>query len=127
MAENEVPVSDETETEAPEQLANSTPVDGDAYIGPLVDDIVGDDRRLRLVSINPITGEDHAELGEVWQDDQGALHGSGLAAVMLFEPMSAARYQSASLAVDMSPLTVFYVRMARSSFIRAEFVEVPRG
>lgn len=129
MAEDEVvdQGQEEPEAEAPEQQGEAQPVDGDAYVGPQVDDFVGDDRRLRLVSINPVTGDDRAEVGEVWQDEEGSLHGTGLAAVMLFEPVTMARYRSASLAVDLSPLTVFYVRMARSPFMRAEFVEVSDG
>lgn len=130
MAEDEVIDQNQEEPEAPEapeQQREAQPVDGDAYVGPQADDIVGDRRRLKLVSINPSTGEDHAEVGEVWQDDEGALHGTGLAAIMLFEPMSTGRYRSASLGVDLSPLTVFYARMARSPFMRAEFVEVAHG
>ncbi len=129
MAEDEVvdQNQEEPEDQGPEQRGKTHPVDGDAYVGPQADDFVGDDRRLRMVSINPVTGADHAEIGEVWQDNEGSLHGTGLAAIMLFEPTSAVRYQSASLDVDLSPLTVFYVRMARSPFVRAEFVEVAHG
>lgn len=129
MAEDEVvdQGQEDPEDESPEQRGKAQSVDGDAYTGLQADDFVGDERRLRLVSINPVTGEEHSEVGEVWQDDEGVLHGTGLAAVMLFEPMSVVKYRSASLAVDLSPLTVFYTRMARSPFMRAEFVEASDG
>ena len=129
MAEDEVADQNQEDPtdQAPEQQGTAQPVDGDAYVGPQADDFVGDDRRLRLVSIDPVTGEDRAEVGEVWQDEEGVLYGTGLAAVMLFEPTAAIKYRSASIAVDLSPLTVFYVRMARSPFLRAEFVEVSDG
>lgn len=129
MAEDEVVDQDQDDPtdQAPEQQGIVQSVDGDAYVGPQADDFVGDDRRLRLVSIDPVTGEDRAEVGEVWQDEDGVLHGTGVAAVMLFEPTAAVRYRSASMAIDLSPLTVFYARMARSPFLRAEFVEVSDG
>lgn len=87
-------------------------------------DIVGDKRRVRLYSVSPGTGDDSAVVGEVWQSDDGQLHGVGLAAVMLFEPSAAARYQMVSIGADMSPLAVFYARVCRSPFLRAEVVDV---
>ena len=86
-------------------------------------DVVGDDRRLRIYSVSPGTGDDSAIVGEVWQAADGKLHGDGIAAVMLFEPLSAARYQMSSIGADMSPLAVFYARIARSPFLRCEVME----
>lgn len=85
-------------------------------------DIVGDDRRLRLYSVSPGTGDDCHVVGEVWQDGEGKLHGSGIAAVMLFEPVTVSRYLMASITSDMSPLSMFYARITRSPFLRAEVV-----
>ncbi|MHC4929769.1 MAG: hypothetical protein ACYTFU_08840 [Planctomycetota bacterium] len=87
------------------------------------EDIVGDRRKLMLYSVSPGTGDDSAAVGDVWQADDGQLHGTGMAAVMLFEPLSAARYQMVSVGADMSPLAVFYARICRSPFIRAEVVD----
>jgi hypothetical protein len=89
----------------------------------LPDDIVGDSRRIRLISIDPATGRDKSIVGEAWQDPDGTLRGTGVAAVMLFEPLSVMKFQQASVARDVSPLTVLYARIARSSFIRVELVE----
>jgi len=86
-------------------------------------DIVGDERKLRLYSVSPGTGDDSAVVGEVWQSEDGQLHGTGAAAVMLFEPAAAARYQMISVGADMSPLAVFYVRICRSPFLRAEVLD----
>lgn len=89
----------------------------------LPDDIVGDARRIRMISIDPSTGDDKSIVGEVWQDADGKLRGTGIAAVMLFEPSSLAKYRMASVAKDLSPLSIFYSRIARSSFIRVELVK----
>jgi len=89
----------------------------------LPDDIVGDSRRIRLISIDPATGRDKSIVGEAWQDPDGTLRGTGIAAVMLFEPLSVQKFHQASVARDVSPLTVMYARIARSSFIRVELVE----
>jgi hypothetical protein len=89
----------------------------------LPDDIVGDSRRIRLISIDPTTGRDKSMVGEAWQDPDGSLRGTGIAAVMLFEPLSNEKYRQASVAKDVSPLSVLYARLARSSFIRVELVE----
>jgi len=86
-------------------------------------DIVGDSRLVRIYSIHPAAPETCVEVGDVWQGDDGALHGTGLAAVMLFEPSSLIRYRSASITMDVSPLTVFYHRIFRSSFFLPEFME----
>lgn len=86
-------------------------------------DVVGDARRLRLISVDPGTGTDGVVVGEVWQDESGELQGSGVAAVMLFEPVTMARYRLSSVTVDMSPLSVFYARISGSPFMRAEVVE----
>ncbi len=86
-------------------------------------DLVGDSRVVRIFSIHPAAPESCVEVGDVWQGDDGTLHGSGLAAVMLFEPGHLIRYRSASLAMDVSPLTVFFQRMFRSSFFLPEFME----
>jgi hypothetical protein len=86
-------------------------------------DIVGDNRRLRLISVDPGTGDDESVVGEVWQGEDGKLSGTGIAAVMLFEPLSAARYQMASIGANLSPLAVFYTRISRSPFLRAEILE----
>jgi hypothetical protein len=89
----------------------------------LPDDIVGDPRRIRLISIDPTTGRDKSMVGEAWQEPDGSLRGTGIAAVMLFEPLSLQKYREASVAKDVSPLSVLYARLARSSFIRVELVE----
>lgn len=89
----------------------------------LPNDIVGDTRRVTLISIDPTTGNDKSIIGEAWQDADGSLRGTGLAAVMFFEPVSMAKYRMASIARDVSPLSVFYARISRSSFIRAELVK----
>jgi hypothetical protein len=89
----------------------------------LPDDIVGDARRIRMISIDPATGDDKSIVGEAWQDATGKLHGTGIAGVMLFEPVSMAKYRMASIAKDLSPLSIFYSRIARSSFIRVELVK----
>lgn len=86
-------------------------------------DIVGDSRRIRLISISPSTGDDKSIVGEAWQDANGELRGTGIAAVMLFEPLSMDKYRAASVASDLSPLSIFYARVARTSFIRAEFIK----
>lgn len=86
-------------------------------------DVVGDDRRLQILSVSPGTGDDFAVVGEVWQDEDGSLRGSGMAAVMLFEPVSMAKYQMSSISADISPLAVFYARIARTPFLRAEVLE----
>lgn len=81
---------------------------------------VGDDRRLRVISINPSTGDDRAIVGEAWQDTEGVLHGRGVVAVMLFEPQAKARYGAVSLEKEISPLMVLYSRIERSPLFRAE-------
>lgn len=85
-------------------------------------DVVGDTRRVRLVSIDPSTGDDLSDVGEIWQDGEGVLHGSGMAAVMLYEQGAAARYQAAAASLDLSPLSVFYARLARTAFVRVEII-----
>ena len=89
----------------------------------LPDDIVGDDRRVTLTSIDPTTGKQKSIVGEAWQDADGKLKGTGIAAAMLFEPTSQEKYRSMSIAKDMSPLMVFFSRISRSSFIKAELVK----
>jgi hypothetical protein len=89
----------------------------------LPDDVVGDARRIRMISIDPATGDDMSIVGEAWQDADGSLRGTGIAAVMLFEPVSQSKYRMTSIAKDISPLSVFYARISRSSFIRAELVK----
>jgi hypothetical protein len=121
-AEGEAPEDGETPEEAPaEDPAKGKSVDD--YVGPRVGDIVGDTRRLKIISIDPMSGMDSAIVGEAWQSESGQLHGSGLAAVMLFEPTVAARYERTSVALDISPLTVLHARIARSAFMRAELVD----
>ena len=89
----------------------------------LPSDVVGDDRRIRLISIDPATGDGKSIVGEAWQDADGHLRGTGIAGVMLFEPVSLAKYHMASIAKDLSPLSILYARIARSSFIRVELVK----
>lgn len=89
----------------------------------LPDDVVGDTRKIRLISIDPSTGKDKSIVGEAWQDADGNLHGTGVAAVMLFDPVSADKYRTASVAADMSPLSIFYARIARTSFMRVEIMD----
>jgi hypothetical protein len=95
----------------------------DAYSGLRATDIVGDTRRLRIVSIDPVGGGEMSVVGEAWQDEAGVLHGSGIVAIMLFELASVVKYRSASVELDVSPLTILYSRIARSAFLRAEFVK----
>ena len=89
----------------------------------LPDDIVGDSRKIRLISIDPSTGNDRSIVGEAWQDADGNLHGTGVAAVMLFDPAAASKYRTASVAADLSPLSILYARIARTSFMRVEITE----
>lgn len=89
----------------------------------LPNDIVGDTRKIRLVSIDPSTGKDKSIVGEVWQDPEGNLHGTGVCAVMLYEPISKDKYRIASIGSDMSPLSVFHARIARTAFIRVEVIQ----
>lgn len=89
----------------------------------LPNDVVGDTRRLRLISIDPSTGKDKSIVGEVWQEADGTLRGTGVAAVMLYEPASVDKFRTASVAADLSPLSLFYARIARTSFIRAEVLD----
>ena len=105
----------------------------DDYAGPQEQDVVGDDRRLRIVAVDPHSGQDVGVVGEAWQGDgmgsseKGRLYGTGIAAVMLYEPSAHYRHRNASLTVDQSPLTILYARVARSPFFRAELVEVGDG
>jgi len=99
----------------------------DDYAGPQEDDVVGDERRVRVLSVGPMNAGESVVVGEAWQSEDGMLHGSGVAAVMFFEPMAMSRYRGASLAMDVSPLTVFYGRIARSPFLQAEFIESSNG
>jgi hypothetical protein len=114
--------------EAPEEEAEAQPPQPvDDYVGPKVGDIVGDSRRLRIISIDPMTGEDSVLAGEAWQSESGKLNGSGIAAVMLFEPMAAVRYERISVALNISPLAALHARIARSVFMRAEMVDDGNG
>lgn len=121
----EVPPEGEEDPEAEAPQEEQPPVDD--YAGPQEMDLIGDKRRVRIIATDPITGENRAVVGEAWQADDGMLHGTGVAAAMFFEPMEAARYKGASLAVDVSPLAAFYGRLARSPFFHAEFVELSNG
>lgn len=89
----------------------------------LPDDVVGDTRRIRLISIDPSTGKDKSIVGEAWQDADGNLQGTGIVAVMLYEPIARDKFRTSSVAADMSPLSILYARMARTSFIRVEVIE----
>jgi len=113
----------EQDEEAPEAEAGEDAQPVDDYVGPKIGDIVGDDRRLRIISVDPMTGRDSILVGEAWQSETGKLHGSGIAAVMLFEPMAAIRYERISIALDISPLSALHARIARSVFMRAEMVD----
>lgn len=86
-------------------------------------DFVGDSRVVRIFSIHPSAPESCVEVGDVWQGEDGTLYGSGMAAMLLFEPSTITRYKSASLMMDVSPLSVFYQRIFRSSFLLPEFME----
>lgn len=88
----------------------------------LPNDTVGDQRRIRLISIDPSTGKDKSIVGEAWQEPDGTLRGTGIAAVMLYEPVAIDKFRTASVAADLSPLSMFYARIARTSFIRAEII-----
>lgn len=121
----------ETEEEPDEEVPEEEPVD--TYAGPDETDVVGDSRRLRIVEVDPHTGRDVGVVGEAWQGDgegaseKGRIYGTGIAAVLLYEPSANVRYQNSSIATDRSPLTILYARIARSSFFRGEFVEMGDG
>jgi len=83
---------------------------------------VGDARRVKMISLDPANGKDKSIVGEAWQDADGVLHGTGIAAVMFYEALSLAQYSSVAIAKDISPLSVFLARIARSSLIRIELV-----
>lgn len=124
-AEGETPPVGGEASSAEEPTPAEEPVD--TYAGPQADDVVGDNRRLKIVSIDPMSGMDSVIVGEVWQGEDGTLHGTGLAAVMLFEPTAAIRYRRTSVSLDVSPLTVFHARIARSAFMRGDMVEDENG
>lgn len=105
------------------KLLEAKPPKQDDYSGLRATDIVGDSRHLRIISIDPSGGGETAIVGEAWQDETGVLHGSGIVAVMLFELAAVVKYRSASIELDVSPLTILYSRIARSPFLRAEFVK----
>ncbi len=95
----------------------------DQYAGPDENDIVGDNRRMSASSLSSDFDVSGVGLGEAWQDDDGNLHGTGLMAVMLFEPAMRQRYRSMSIGLDVSPLTILAKRLSRGSFLRARLVD----
>lgn len=95
----------------------------DQYAGPAEDDVVGDNRRASISSLTPDFDAVGAGLGEAWQDDGGDLHGTGIVAVMLFEPAMKQRYRAMSIGLDVSPLTILAKRLSRGSFLRARLVD----
>ena len=84
--------------------------------------VVGDARRLTAYSLSP-DGFDSTAIGEAWQDDAGALHGTGIFYVMLFETFSKKMYREASIGLDASPLTLLAMRLTRSPFVKVEWKE----
>jgi len=122
---DDFPVDASPEQSSPDQ-SDGLPVDqgeSDDYSGPTLDDLVGDSRRLYVYGLRPDYDPGNVLLGESWQDEEGALHGSGMLAVMLFEPSSRDRYANASIARDLSPLAVLEKRLGRSTLFRTDLVE----
>jgi bacterioferritin len=108
--------------EAPQELQEP-----EEYAGPREEDVVGDARRLSISLIDLETERPDVGAGEAWQSDDGQLSGTGVVAVMLFEPVARQRYLAASLVVDLSPLTILQKRLARASTVRVEVAEEGHG
>lgn len=107
----------------PEVQPEPDPEPEDQYAGPSEEDIVGDNRRMTVSSLSSDFDAVGVGLGEAWQDEGGDLHGTGMIAVMLFEPAIRQRYKSMSIGLDVSPLTVLAKRLSRGSFLRARLVD----
>lgn len=85
--------------------------------------VVGDSRRLKAIGLSADYSPGGVVLGDAWQDQDGELHGTGIFAVMLFEPSARMLYKNSSISFDMSPLELLYMRLSRSSFVRVELKE----
>lgn len=85
-----------------------------------IDDVLGDARVLEVYSLD---GDSVSHLiGKGWQDQAGNLHGTGLIAVMLFEPECRVRYRQAAHAQDLSPLNILYNRICTNLLYRVRLV-----
>lgn len=107
----------------PQVLDQSEMQDVEEYSGPSPGDIVGDKRKLRVFAVNLEFDGSNAMLGEAWQDEHGNLFGTGILAIMLFEPISKAKYINASVRLDVSPLTLLCKRMSQSGFMKTVLAE----
>lgn len=128
----DVPVDDNGQPLPQDQMqAGPAPEDdphpGDDYSGPSKEDLVGDARTLSLGAFDPEFSGEKVPFGTAWQDASGELHGSGLLAAMLFEPSARQRYLSASLGLDVSPLTVLSKRLSRCTLLKVDFTEGDDG
>ena len=97
--------------------------DKDLHQGPHLDDVVGDDRRIRIRCFLPKNTEETNNLGEAWQDQAGNLFGTGLPSVMLYEPEMSSRYRQAAHAANVSPLTIMFERVSGSAWYVPDFIE----
>jgi len=103
------------------------PQEKNDFAGPTGDDVVGDRRRLRAVVLPVDYTPGGTLVGEAWQDDDGNLHGTGLLAVMLFEPTVQQWYRSGSVGMDVSPLQLLFFKLSRNSFMRVELKDENNG
>jgi hypothetical protein len=94
----------------------------DTHQGAHLDDIVGDKRTLQINCVLP-SKDKKSDLGQAWQDPAGNLAGTGLPAVMLYEPEMVMRYRQAAHAADVSSLTIMFGRIANSPWYVPEFKE----
>jgi hypothetical protein len=121
----DLPPEDQDQSEQPQepQSVPDEEQEPDEYSGPTEDQAVGDSRHLMVYALRPDYEPGEAPLGDAWQDDAGQIQGSGMVAVMLFEPQAKQRYLNASLARDLSPLAILEKRLARASWFRTELLE----
>lgn len=108
---------------APQEAPPPEPEPEDVYAGPSEEDVVGDSRRMEATFLSPDMDQWSVGLGEAWQNSDGELSGTGLLAIMLFEPTAKQRYRSMSIGLDVSPLTILAKRLARGTFLRAKLSE----
>lgn len=119
-----------TEISAQER-ERQTPVVAQEEVAPITqviaedlppDMAVGDARRFKVYKLSSnYLPEDDTEIGEAWQDEDGKLYGTGICAVMLFEPLSQGLYYSCSIGLDESPLSVLAMRISMSNFAKIEW------
>lgn len=85
--------------------------------------IVGDKRVISVYSVDSSYRAIGPCIGTAWQANDGRLNGTGVLAVMLFEPSSLAMYENFAGGLDVSPLAILYRRLAGSSFLYTEISE----